>query len=522
MSDIKDDFWDIEKLVPKKEKARYVRPVHDTTAVEITVPEDGEQSGAIVSRAIPPRAPESEAPEVPELEYKPESPLISSVRIFKWKNNYNYYEQFCLDAERIVRLKPEPCEAVPFFSYVPQYVQLSGSQLRFYVYWRSRVFAGEYLHADYSYILLLIFEIINRGERADVREGQRVLCELWIHYREEFPRLDRYLCEWICDYSLLHRLPPPLGFIDMGIAENSTLREFYVYFGDDDSAGYARALIRFCSAYDYKKSKFAKGDGEALFDRHVPAALAYVLKKCSEPGHILAAANLEDNRISRDAYSGALCSSAAKRKIEVSFFSFSRSHELRFLVADIIKYSENKLRAALGVKSRLSVFSLPDAIRAAIDEYFAMSLTVPRRAQKAEVREEYEKLYDAPSVELSVKNAENIENASWRVTKMLVDAFEGEAEAVEEVPAPLPEEDKNIEGESDVLGAFGEKLDFILAALSSDAKRQREIAESLGKMTDVLADEINDLAADVIGDIILEDAGGYYEIIEDYREIFEK
>ena len=522
MADIKDDFWDIDKLVPKKEKPRYVRPAHDTSAVEITIDAKGEDSKMIISRAIPPRTPENVEPEAPELEYKPESPLISSVRIFKWKNNYNYYEQFCLDAERVVRIMPEPCDAVSFFSYVPQYVQLSGSQLRFYVYWRSRVFAGEYLSADYSYILLLIFEIINRGERADVREGQRVLCELWIHYREEFPRLDRYLCEWICDYSLIHQLPPPAGFIDLGIAEFSTLREFYVYYDESDSDGYARSLIRFCSAYDYKKSKFAKGEGEAMFDRHVPAALSYVLKKCSEPGHILSAANLEDNKIARDSYSGALCASAVKRKIEVSFFSFSRSHELRFLVADIIKYSENKIRAAMGVKSRLSVFSLPDAVRMALDEYFAASLSHSRRPQKEQEREAYEKLYDAPSVELSVKNAEDIESSSWTVTKMLVDAFEVDEAVQEEIKVTEPVTEEINDKASDLLEAFGDKLEFIRAALVSDGKKQRKIAEALGVMIDVLADEINDVAADVIGDIILEDAGGYYEIIEDYREIFEK
>ncbi len=525
MADVKDDFWDIDKLVPKREKPRYVRPERDVSAVEITV-DAGSQNAApttVVSRVIPQRASEPADTDAPEEEYKPESPLISSVRIFRWRNSYNYYEQFCLDAERVAQILPQPCERVPYFSYVPQYVQLSSAQLRWYVYWRSRVFAGEYPSTDYSYILLLIFEIINRAEKADVKEGQRVLCELWIHYREEFPRLDRYLCEWICDYSLIHRLPPPIGFIDLGIAEYSTLREFYVYYDKNDNLGYARALIRFCSAYDYHKSKFAKGEGLALFDLHVPSSLAYVLEKCSEPGHILSAAGLEDNRITRDSYSGALCASAIKRRIEVSFFSFSRSHELRFLIADIIKYSENKIRAAMGVKSRLGVYSVPDAIRASLDEYFLVALPrYPKAIKEAEPKEEYEKLYEAPATELSIENAAKIEDSSWRVTQMLVEAFEEEREEIKEVvPEPIKEETEEEDTKAAFRKELGEKFDLIIASLKGDANEQKNIASRLGLMIDLLADEINDAAANILGDIILEDCGGYYTIIEDYREIFE-
>ena len=37
-------------------------------------------------------------------------------------------------------------------------------------------------------------------------------------------------------------------------------------------------------------------------------------------------------------------------------------------------------------------------------------------------------------------------------------------------------------------------------------------------MPDALADRINTAACDILGDIILEDAGGYYTVIEDYMK----
>ncbi len=525
--DEKDDFWDIEKLIPKKEKPKYTPPVRDTEAVLIT--DDARQSSqgeAVVHRIIPKAAEKDGEEQAPADEYSPKSPLISKVQIYKWRNSYNYYEQFCIDARRFARLHGEVCEHVPYFSYVPQYVQLSGAQMRWYLYWRDRVFAGEYPKTDYSYILLLIFEIINLAEAADTKKGQRVLCELWLNYRGEYPRLDRYLCEWICDYSIIHRLPPPLGFCDSGIAEYCTLKEFYVYYDERDSHGYARALIKFCSAYDYHKSKFAQGEALKIFDAHVAGALSFVLERCSEPGKILSAAGLEDNTIVRDSYNGALCASQVKRRIVVSFFSFSRSHELRFLIADIIKYSENKIRAAIGVKSRLSVFTLPDPVRTALDEYFSLNLKKNTEIlRKEKPKEEYEKLYDAPKTELSPENAAKIENSSWQVTKILIEAFDGEEEKQEPIIEEKPIEKEVCESADsparELENSLGERYDFLVAALESDAGKQAALANKLGVMADALADEINDIAAEIIGDIILEDQGGYYTVIEDYREIFE-
>jgi hypothetical protein len=196
------------------------------------------------------------------------------------------------------------------------------------------------------------------------------------------------------------------------------------------------------------------------------------------------------------------------------------------LIADIIKYSENKIRAAIGVKSRLSVFTLPDPVRVALDEYFALNLKKNSSVSSREKpREEYEKLYDAPKTELSPENAAKIEDSSWQVTKILVEAFEEEEKKEEPIIEEKPAEKEICENADSPLEELkrllGEKYNFVVAALESDGKKQSEIADKLSIMADALADEINDLAAEIIGDIILEDQGGYYTVIEDYREIFE-
>lgn len=397
----KDDFWSIERLIPHEPKPHVAvaRAKYDTSAVEVcsdfsVIDSSGGDShgdaerrlsASAIGSAPPPRVGGSGTDRSDggdgngdlEFEYDPVSPLIGHVRVLRWRNSYNYYEEFRRDALRFLSAEGSPCRHVAFFSYVPQYVQLSDAQLAYYLYWRSEVRRGRFpSDVDYSYVLLYVFELINLGDAIDAEYGQAQLCAIWENYRKVYPRLDRYLSDWICDYSLIHRLPPPAGMCDLGIADLSSLKEFYIYYGNgsDLSLGYAHALIRFCSSYDYKKSKFAAGEALSLYEKHLPGALAAVIERCSGDGMLLSSAALRENRVTRDAYSGALCASELKRRLEISFYSFSRSHELRFLVADVLKYAENKLRAHLGIRSRLGVFGLPKNVTEAADAYFAAAL----------------------------------------------------------------------------------------------------------------------------------------------------
>ena len=57
-----------------------------------------------------------------------------------------------------------------------------------------------------------------------------------------------------------------------------------------------------------------------------------------------------------------------------------------------------------------------------------------------------------------------------------------------------------------------------MAALCVDAERQQRAAAARGMLTDAMADAINDIAAEMWGDIILEDGGGYYRVIDDYAD----
>ena len=544
-----DRFWDIDALIPKKHAMHYGADTETTEIVldaptvsehepceskprSIPVPQDDDRPKP---RFIPPHtADEQSRKPTPDEEYTPENALIRKVRLYRWKSNYRYYEGFVRDAVRLFAVKGSECPRVPFFSYVPQYGQMSRAQLEWYLWWRENFQNGVFLDTDYSYVLLYAYERINLSGKTDAQQTQSSLCTLWMQYRTMYRQLDSYLPEWICDYSLIHRLPPPAAISSNMLPEIMThcnLKEFYVPSGGED--GYLRALLAFCSNYDYRKSKFYTGERVELFDRAVTEALRAVSRHLSRDGQLFASAGMDDSKMVRDAYTGALCSYRIKRRIEVEFCSFSRSHELRYFVTDVVKYTENQLRAALGIRSRLSVYALSTPIRELLNA--TLRSILPTRVTPVKKKDEEvavcEKLYDLPRKELSLSDAARIEQVSWETTERLVEAFEESTpapEPIRPISSPLPmttvvSAPTNAESGDDAMKkAMRPYLSFLRAVWDEDAAGQKNAARGANLPLEVLADEINGLAAEHMGDILLEEIDGSYAVIEDYREIFTK
>lgn len=523
-----DRFWNIDDLIPAK---RNVIPTRaDVEAVEIVVDAKKEKTEAASSkissqtRFIPPHTPtEHSQPRLPDLEYTPEDSLISTVRIFRQKSNYAYYEGFVADALRLYNVQGRECEHVPFFSYVPQYSQMRREQLEWYLWWRECFRQGNCLTTDYSYLLLYVYEILNLGTRIDVASGQEALCRLWLHYREIFHQLDTYLPEWICDYSLIHCLPPPTLFETRETHQamlHCTLKEFYIPAGEVE--GIVRGLIVFASNYDYSKSKFYKEDTKALFNHTIASALKNVfLKMGGKSGGFFEAGAAESGRLVRNAFANALCAASNKYKIAVEYTSLSCSQSIRYLITDVIKYTENCIRAHLGIRARLGIYALPQNLRKTVENTcLTLSVRPANQTHKvAEAAEEltYAHLYDTPRKPLSLSGAAAIEQSSWDTTRRLIEAF-GDAEAPPDAgpcaTIPLPSPQAPTERTESAIPVRYHL--FLRAVMGGKAEEVRAAARSMGKMADAILDEINECVADTLGDILLEENNGEISIIEDY------
>lgn len=577
-----DDFWDISSLIPTKKEKEPTNPTAanpvvgwDVSATEFELPPmtSTEVSSSSSACADSPFLFSQRTADLPidsepeSITYVPTHPLIEQVVLHPWPKQFPYYARFCQTAKELSHVKGSPTTPVPFFSYMPQYDQMSRSQLDWYLYWRDSVRAGLYPKTGYSYIFLLIFEIINLPDEVPPVQGVSLLCQIWLHYREEYPMLDHYLSEWICDYCLLHQLPLPtaeLGNAIKYLAEPCKFREFYVPVETHDTTSDMMVYVNCCSNYHYKKSRvYAKGGEVAeAFDRHIPAALGAVFDNLatSSDQSFFSLVHMQTSTQIRDTFVGALCSQRVKYKIEVTYRSFSRSHELRFLVTDIIKYSENKLRAAFGYQSRLSIYALPDAAKTVLNAYFANAF--PKKAKEKSRTErfgigrtdlanraDYERLYDTPSLSpMSAVEAERIEQDSWRTTRRLIEAFsEADADELPDVPKQdttvkpcidmplgstktqkeISEKDEQFhksvalhQANTEKLNFPDEYLPFLRAAARADGAAEREYCRSVSKMPETVADAINEVAFDLYGDILLEEnEDGVFVLIEEYRDL---
>ena len=142
-------------------------------------------------------------------------------------------------------------------------------------------------------------------------------------------------------------------------------------------------------------------------------------------------------------------------------------------------------------------------------------------------------MYDVPRTALDIHLAAQIEASSWNTTERLISAFGEESEPLEILcEQPAPEEqphdgisvscEPNVAEETDDLnGKLSEYRAFINFALQNDVAGQRAYAREHGEMLDSIADRINEIAADVIGDILLEeDENGGYRVLEDYTDLW--
>ena len=405
------------------------------------------------------------------------------------------------------------------------------------------------MQTDYAYVLLYVFELLNFHNPKHPDRIADELCSLWCAYRREYPQLDRCMPGWVCDYCLIHRLEFPYGtvgdFIDE-ILQYVPLREFFLGAGERSEDSYARAVVMGASGYNYKKSKYYTADNKQLYDTHVPAAAARALSQASEKFRDVCSQGA-CSVIRRDAYAGALCASSARRVLRIEYIPLYRSGELRAESQLAVKYAENKLRAVIGLRSRLSVTGIRAEAKQTIDDYFTEQFPehfdrTGRTHEERELSREYMAFYESDSSGLEFGRAADIEAESWATAELMGEAFdEGYVseedgsdtcipDEVHDVSVPVLdlefsfEQNERADGGSDAepmaeLCAALDPLSLeVLKLIASGAQREaKRTAAAGGAFLSDICSKINEAALDTAGDILIECASDEYYILEDYE-----
>ena len=503
--DERDEFWDLAKLVPKKKEN--ILPFSTKSQVaEYVIPGAGEEKNAENTK-ISFEKYKSDA-SFEERSYIPENyPLIKQVTVKKFNDKYDFYDSFRKAAEIYFDYKTEKCEFAAFYSYMPQYSQLTREQKNYYFYWRDRVRHGKFIKSDYSYIYLFVYEILNLPEKIPPEEGIILLCKLWKEYRTELRRIDPYFAIWGQDYCLVYNLKCPTEIICefiFDVIEVSNFKEFYLSDTEKAMVFGVDSLVAYLSDYDWRRGKYVEGEHSELYKKHMRAAMGRVISAVFLNG---LPSGGETASITRDAFPRSLCTHTVKCKLTVEYYPMARDVLLREIFTGSVRYTENKLRALIGIKSRLAVRDLDDKYKRIIDGYFdELFASVSKKRTVINVPE-YEKMYDAPGEKFSSAGADEIEKLSWSTTLRLVSEDElGEIskEKIEQTSA-LPEKPE----EESSVDRYG---------LSDGDIEKIRLATTDGFLDDAAAERINEAFADGFGDVILEFCDTAYVLIEDYRE----
>ena len=515
-----DSFWDIKKLVPTKKTTAL--PSFSTKEKTVTHTVSGDFDADSERRKLTLTEKQIEGA-TPERVYLREGGLIRSVTVKHVPDKFDFHANFKKAAELYFDFVGTEAPFAPFYSFMPQYTQLSQSQKNFYFYWRTMLRRGRYIKTDYSYFYLYVYEILNLPELIKPAEGLSLLVYAWKNYRKDLPNIDSNMALWVQDYCLVYNLPAPIeeiGDFIFDIMSVTRFKEFY--FSSYESLGSegVGALIAYLSDYDWRKGKYAGGESKDAYRKHLMGAMGLLIHEMLESDAI----GIRGDAVSQktdNAFRMALTTSSVKYRVTVKYRPISEETEVREIVTSALKYTENKLRSLMSVKSRLAVKGLDERYSKVIDSYFAELFEKVNRERMRANRPEYEKLYEAETEQLSALDAEEIERVSWQTTARLIveDEIEGIAtEPYYEPERTAKEETSSAEKECEDYGLSDKEIEFLTLAYNGEFIKMRELSAAEGTLPEAMADRINEAFCDNFGDIVLSDEGEGFTVISDYRE----
>ncbi len=544
-----DLFWDLSGYKAQKPPVQPRAQRSSVSVTEIDLPsadtkkastyaDSSFSAEATITRFVSPTQKKPNTDRKLLLEYQPQNPFIKQVQIFTdldsdsvfAKSNLFLRERAAL-LDRVGREVPH----VPFYSMMPRYSQMTRPQLAYYLWWRENIRRGVFLECDISYVILYAHELIVADEGEDKGEILKMLCRLYTAQYKDKQAAYFGIGNLIGDFCILHNLSLPDGYLGDKFSEFITytsLPEFFIDISDRYNPSMHQRLIAGVSVYNYKKSKHYLTN-QSLFDTHMRGAVAAIFSDDKAYASLSAFSDMAygDVLSSHKPFFKLAGMTTKQAKIKISYYPLSF---LQSTITDALRYTENKIREHLGIKSKLNVTTVNPDIRCAIDAYaeeFCPPISRERLALAAERKAEsaYEKLYDVPKSELSLQKALEIEKKSWETTKILVEAFEDDtqpepevhiAPAVSQPIAQVPATAENSTLYEDLCKSLGDNAAFLKLCLDEDFDGQRRYARGVGVSADELAEQINSLAFEITGDILLEDTGDGYIILEDYKNLF--
>ncbi|MEK4997260.1 hypothetical protein BK125_03050 [Paenibacillus odorifer] len=438
--------------------------------------------------------------------------------------------QFVTRAKELVEKTEDSALFVPFKSYWPTYGHMTGTQSRWYFYWRNEVRQGRYLKTDLSYIFLHVYELINGVGWSDPNDGYRQLNLIWEAYRESYKRLDQYLGGWIADFSFVHHLDVPLSIIvarSRGLAGD--LAELELMRGLTTAPEQLTfAVLTAMSDYDISKSKFYIGEGNEALEQYIPQVVAlinaYVTRK---HGSNLVEMFPPGPAVMRERYlfrSAVYDISLYGYSVLIPVVRISKSPPLRSLITRLFRLTENKLRELMGYRGRLKGINVDADMDDLITRFLKREYLKETQEDKGPTvvidPEKLERLQSDSEIVRTMLTVENMDEQDYEASEL--EATIGEIDPIQDSKEELLPVEVIEEAQAVSIGSEAEQFANALSPLQREAllalldengsQALLKLAAANGTMSELLIDEINEIAMDILGDLIIEGE----DIVEEY------
>ncbi|MFX1252108.1 MAG: TerB N-terminal domain-containing protein [Promethearchaeota archaeon] len=449
---------------------------------------------------------------------------------------------------------------VPFSQTQPNYQYMSQKQLKWYFYWRSNIRNGKYIATDFAYIVLHCIEIINEIGISNKEEIYQGLKQLWENYRDSFPMLNSLIPNWIAEFLFINNYPvqelttffeQALNTMNHKKYKQTTDKMFELVFTKylGVPIGQIPPIVIYYLA-DYLRYPFFKRSKlRQEIDEHVPKILTQIDAHYQEK-YMKSFLTYYRTALNYRLPFAYLAYYKSRSRLRVVRYPEYSHRILSELLKQILRLIQNRLREVNYIKRMLKCTLQDKEIYAIVDYYFIDTLgyghLTPKYPKHVLVSKSGKVIIDREKVEVLTQESDEIED--------LLRSDEGDVEPAQVMEKNLITEEESIEDikidEQELLETIVDsreakialetvddewtefrsrlrnyQLDTLKTILSSNNPKERikHIAEEAGLMPEAIIEAINEIAFEIIGDIIVDED---YSIIEEYnqdlRELFEE
>jgi len=166
-----------------------------------------------------------------------------------------------------------------FNMYYPYYQNMGYEYLRTYFTWRTKVRNGEINPTSLSYIFLYIYELLSGVGVVDAEDGLCKLLAVWDAFALENPTLEKYLAAWLKDYHIFYELPHSFSEF---IEERNMQKYYSLSLLFDENIENKLELWNNVSGYNVTNSKFYNDGNEQLMSDCFIAVLSEIQSFCNK------------------------------------------------------------------------------------------------------------------------------------------------------------------------------------------------------------------------------------------------